>query len=95
MTTTIVKWGNSRGIRLPKPFLESLSLNDNDAVEIMTEDNAIIIRKSMAHQVKTIKQRLEDFHGKDIESLLEEADANNESPIMVDWGTPAGEEIWN
>jgi len=30
MTTTIVKWGNSRGIRLPKPFLEGLDLKDND-----------------------------------------------------------------
>ena len=41
MTTTIVKWGNSRGVRLPKPFLEGLNLKDNDAVDITTDNNTI------------------------------------------------------
>ena len=94
MTTTIVKWGNSRGIRLPKPFLESLNLSDNDAVDVVTENNTIIIRKSVNRQHKTMKQRLEEFHGKDIETILREADASNEHPVMVDWGKPVGEEIW-
>ena len=94
MTTTIVKWGNSRGIRLPKPFLESLNLSDNDAVDILTENNTIIIKKSANRQHKTMKQRLEEFHGKDIETILKEADASTERPIMVDWGKPVGEEVW-
>ena len=94
MTTTIVKWGNSRGIRLPKPFLESLNLSDNDIVDITTENNTIIIKKAINFQQKTLKQRLEEFHGKDIETILKEADENSECPMMVDWGEPEGGEIW-
>jgi len=94
MTTAIVKWGNSRGIRLPKPFLESLDLKDNDTVDILTENNRIIIQKSSKFQRKTLKERLEEFHGKDLETILNEADENTESPVMVDWGKPVGEEVW-
>ena len=94
MTTTIVKWGNSRGIRLPKPYLETLNLKDNDTVDVITENDAIIIKKSVKHQHKTLKQILEDFHGKDIEAILKEADESGEKPVMIDWGKPIGEEIW-
>ena len=93
MTTTIVKWGNSRGIRLPKPFLEGLNLKDNDIVDVITENNTIIIKKPTRRR-KTMKQRLEEFHGKDIETILREADASNEQPAMIDWGKPVGEELW-
>ena len=94
MTTTIVKWGNSRGVRLPKPFLENLGLRDNDAVDIFTDNNAIIIKKSQNPMPKTLRRRLEEFHGKDIETVLREADESCEKPVMVDWGKPVGEEIW-
>jgi len=89
MTTTIVKWGNSRGIRLPKPFLESLDLKDNDIVDILTENGKIIIQKS--HQSKTLKQRVEEFYGKDFESVLKE---NSYEFEELDCGLPVGEEIW-
>ena len=32
MQTTIKKWGNSQGIRIPKAFLESLDMKENDNV---------------------------------------------------------------
>lgn len=54
MTTTIVKWGNSRGIRLPKPFLESLNLKDKDIVDALTDDDVIIIKKSINCRHKTL-----------------------------------------
>ena len=94
MTTTIVKWGNSRAIRLPKPLLESLDLSENDTVDITVENGTIVIRKSVSRQRKTLKQRLEDFHGKDIETILKEADESNGQPVMIDWGKPVGEEVW-
>ena len=93
-TATVVKWGNARGIRLPNPFLETLDINENDTVNVITENNAIIIRKAANHQRKSLKQRLEEFHGTDIETILKQADASSESPIMIDWGEPVGEEIW-
>ena len=89
MTTTIVKWGNSRGIRLPKPFLENLDLNDNDAVDVLTDDGKIIIQKS--YRRKTLKQRVEEFYGKDFETVLKENPYKFEE---MDWGQPAGEEVW-
>jgi len=70
MTTAIVKWGNSRGIRLPKPFLESLDLKENDTVDILTEDNRIIIQKSAKVPHKTLRQRVEEFYGKDFEAVF-------------------------
>lgn len=89
MTTTIVKWGNSRGIRLPKPFLESLDLKDNDIVDVLTENGKIIIQKS--RRSKTLKQRVEEFYGKDFETALKENPYEFEE---IDWGSPVGEEIW-
>lgn len=91
MTTTIVKWGNSRGIRLPKPFLETLNLKDNDLVDVLTDHDMIIIKKSVHYHHKTLKQRVEEFYGKDFESVLEENPYEYEE---VDWGESSGEEIW-
>jgi len=89
MTTTIVKWGNSRGIRLPKPFLESLDLKDNDVVDIVTNNGKIIIQKSYQH--KTLRQRVEEFYGKDFETIVKEAPYES---TEMDWGDPVGDEIW-
>ncbi len=92
MTTRIVKWGNSRGIRLPKPFLESLNMKDNDSVDVITENGTIIIKKSTSQrQHKTLKQRVEEFYGKDFETALKENPYEYEE---LDWGEPVGGEIW-
>jgi len=91
MTTTVVKWGNSRGIRLPKPFLESLNLKENDQVDLFTEDNRIIIQKVVNPKHKTIRQRVEEFYGKDFETVLKE---NSYDYNEADWGQPEGNEIW-
>ena len=89
LTTTIVKWGNSRGIRLPKPFLENLDLKDNDTVDVITDSGKIIIQKS--HQRKTLKQRIEEFYGKDFETVLKDNIYEFEE---LDWGKSMGEELW-
>lgn len=82
MQTTIVKWGNSQGIRLPKPLLESANLSDNDTVEVIAKNNSLIIKKlepKRAH--KTLKERLAGFNG---EYSFEEWDT----------GRPVGKEVW-
>ena len=91
MTTTVVKWGNSRGIRLPKPFLESLNLKENDKVDVFTENNKIIIQKSVYPKHKTLKQRVEEFYGKNFETVLKENEYDFEE---ADWGQPEGNEVW-
>ena len=61
MQTTIVKWGNSQGVRLPKLLLDSVNLADNDAVEVRAVDDKIIITKANRH--KTLAERLEGWDG--------------------------------
>jgi len=81
MQTTIVKWGNSRGIRLPKPFLDSVNLSTNDLVDVRTENDTIIIKKAT-------KNRLT------IEKLFENWDGGFPEPY--DWGeysNPVGREL--
>ena len=87
--TTIARWGNSRAIRLPAPLLESLNLKDNDIVEIRTDNDKIIIQKQ--YQRKSLKQRVEEFYGKDFETVLKENPYEYEE---MDWGPPIGDEIW-
>ena len=41
MKSRIVKIGNSKGLRIPKPFLEQTGLGDE--VEITVEDNRLVI----------------------------------------------------
>jgi len=91
MTTTIVKWGNSRGIRLPKLFLETLNMKENDMVDVLNNNDSIIIKKVKNFQHKTLKQRVEEFYGKDFESAVNEETYEYEE---IDWGTPVGDEIW-
>jgi len=82
MQTTIVKWGNSQGIRLPKQLLESVKLSEKDTVEIVAEDNQLIIKKVENEQkYLTIEERFAAFKG-----VYE--------PIEIEWGEPKGKEIW-
>ena len=87
MQTTIVKWGNSHGIRLPKAFLQSIKLKENDAVDVILENERIIIKKINQNEHKTSKQRLENFYGED---YAQQADVQKE----IDWGKPVGNEAW-
>ena len=86
MTTTIVKWGNSRGIRLPKPFLESLNLKDNDEVSITTNDGAIIIKKLPRSKSGTLRQQIEEFYGMDFEAAIKEHASDFQE---LGWGVSA------
>lgn len=79
MYTTIQKWGNSQGIRIPKQLLEALNLRESDRVEIGRKQDAIIIRKAgMRH--KTLEERLAGF---------------KEPYEFSEWdtGAPAGNEV--
>ena len=87
MQTTIVKWGNSRGVRLPKTLLETASLTDNDLVDILAEDGQIIIKKSDKKRKHIpLSERLKNWDEKPYEIL----DEDKEWLEMK----PAGEEEW-
>jgi antitoxin MazE len=44
MATTIQKWGNSLGIRIPKALAEQVSLLDGSEVELIAEGGVLTIR---------------------------------------------------
>lgn len=64
MKARLVRIGNSRGVRLPKPLIEEAGLSD--AVELLVRDGAIVIasaqlpRSSWALAAKRLRQRGKD-----------------------------------
>ncbi len=79
MTTTIQKWGNSQGIRIPKVLLDALQWTDDEKLVLSADKDKIIIKK--AEPRKNIKELFADFDSEYV-------------PIEMDWGQPEGKEIW-
>ena len=87
MRTTIVKWGNSQGIRIPKTFLKNIHVSENDPVDITLSGEEIIIKKVKYRKHKTTKERLVEFYGTDFDQkcIIQKE---------IDWGNSIGKEIW-
>ena len=83
MMTTIQKWGNSQGVRLPKTILDVLSLQENDPVEITADNNSIIIKKTTRKRraKMSLEERFKNYIG-------------NYQCTEWDTGKPVGKEIW-
>lgn len=79
MKTTLKKWGNSHGIRLPKYVLETMGWSDDEALEVLADGDKLIIKKANKH--------------KTIDELFEGHDGGYE-PTEIDWGSPQGREVW-
>ena len=79
MTTTIQKWGNSQGIRIPKILLDTVNWSENEEIVITVEDGKLIIEKT--ENRKNIKELFQDYEDEYI-------------PEKIDWGSPVGDEIW-
>jgi antitoxin MazE len=87
MHTTVVKWGNSQGIRIPKAFLRKMNILENDVVDVTLENDKIVVKKKVLKKHKTTKERILEFSGPDI-------DKKHSPQKEVDWGKPAGKEVW-
>jgi antitoxin MazE len=65
MKTRLVRTGNSRGVRLPKPLIEEAGLTDE--VELRVREGAIVIaraaapRSGWAEAAKRLRQRDKDL----------------------------------
>ena len=88
MKTTITKWGNSQGIKIPEAILKDIHLKENDSVDITLENEKIIIKKINVKEHKTLEERLIEFYG---ENYMDYAKIDEEE---IDWGKPVGEEFW-
>ena len=82
MVTKVQKWGNSQGIRLGKLLLEQADIEVGDAVDIAVQDGVLVI---------TPVRRVRGGH--DLRALVREIDESYE-PEELDWGPPAGREVW-
>lgn len=79
MSTTIQKWGNSLGIRIPQNITKEYGFNHGTKVEILKTREGIIIR--LAEPTPTL------------EGLMAQITPENQH-IEVDFGKAEGEEIW-
>jgi len=63
MTTTLQAWGNSQGVRLPKPLLAALRLEAGADVEIelSPKKDAIIVKPAKAPPRVRGRHRIEDL----------------------------------
>lgn len=89
MYATVQRWGNSQGLRIPKPLLEALGIRENDRVELIQSQDAITIRKVEEHPHRTLEERLTSYYGKALEEI-----GTIESEEELAWGGARGSEVW-
>ena len=75
------------GIRLPKAFLKSINIVENDHVDVILDNEKIIIKKTETKKRKKLENRLFEFYGENYDKIVE---PQNE----YDWGKPVGKEVW-
>ncbi len=81
MTTTIQKWGNSQGIRIPKMILNDVNWSDSETIVVLVQGNKLIIEKAEEQEKENIKDLFKDYSGE-------------YETTEIDWGEREGAEIW-
>ncbi len=86
MITTLQKWGNSQGIRLPKPLLNALGLKESSEVQLAldAERGAIVLTPARPGRRKLGRRRIEDL----VAAMPRKYKAEE-----FGWGT-SGKEVW-
>jgi len=79
---TIQKWGNSQGLRISKAMLSDADIEVGDAVDVVVRDGVLIL---------TPVRRVRGGH--DIRDLVRRV-PRGYKPGELDWGLPAGREVW-
>lgn len=82
MLAKVKKWGNSQGLRFTKALLAEAGIHVGDEVDVCVEDGRIIVEP-----VSRVRGR---YDLKDLLSRMPE----DYQPEEVDWGPPAGKEVW-
>ena len=82
MLAKIQKWGNSQGLRIAKNLLTDVRLAVGDEVDISVKEGIMIV---------TPAKRIHGRHS--IEDLAAKI-SEDYQPSEVDWGEPAGKEVW-
>lgn len=81
MRLVINKWGNSKGIRLPKMLLSQMNVDVGSTVIAEFKDGKVILepeKDEIIYDIHDLVREIpEDYVAKE-----------------VDWGKPEGKEIW-
>jgi len=87
MRTTLQRWGNSQGVRLPKSIIDSLEMTVGAAVTVEVSDDRSQITIKPVRESRPVRGRHR------IEDLIAES-----SPDAFcgehDWGGTQGREVW-
>jgi antitoxin MazE len=82
MLAKIQEWGNSQGLRIAKNLLTDVRLAVGDEVDISVREGIMIVAPA---------KRIHGRHSiKDLVAKIPE----DYQPSEVDWGEPAGKEVW-
>lgn len=79
MTTTVQKWGNSLGVRIPKKIADKLEIEGGSVMAVIQKKGKIILEP-----IEKVPS---------LEELMEQITPENQHK-EVDWGEPRGAEIW-
>ena len=78
MQTTICKWGNSLGLRIPRGLAEDAGLAEGSVVELRLEDGRLVAEPLIVEKLATLLTRV--------------TPKNRHREIFVD--SPRGRETW-
>lgn len=87
MKTTLQRWGNSQGVRIPKSILEPLGMDIGTLLNIELSEDRSRITIAPARDKRPVRGRHR------IEDLLA-ASSSNAFQGECDWGAPRGKEVW-
>ena len=80
MIATVQKWGNSLGVRIPKPLAQDAFLKEGASVQMTVRDGRLVLEAQKARRYQ-------------LPSLLKSITSKNIHE-EVDTGHPAGREAW-
>jgi len=76
----VKRWGNSPAVRIPATLMQALNLNIDDEVTIGLADGRLVIEPV----------RKADYSLAELVNGITEDNQHD----LVDWGAPAGKEVW-
>ena len=79
VTTTVQKWGNSLGIRIPKRIAENLDIVNGSELELKESKDGLVLKPIRKDPT--------------LEELMAGITKENQHE-EIDWGNPEGNEVW-
>jgi len=88
MEAVVSKWGNSSAVRLPKPYLKKLGIEENDTVKINVHGNTITIEKPA--KVRSMREIILAETGLSLEEYVKQHPYDNSG--YIEFGRVGSEE---